>query len=180
MVLSFVGLFSSPRNNKSISKRDAVDKKRTSLKDFGSAPCKNYREFSRTPHDPGYYSSNHVLVNRERTKLDLEPLTRSIFLDKLAQEHAQQMAFQEEVGNSAKTVSELKKRLSAKQVGENVQVGTTIRDMHQRTMLNRRGHARKNILSEKFNEFGMGTASMNGKLYMVQLFRWNEDASLEQ
>jgi uncharacterized protein YkwD len=122
-----------------------------------------------------YYSSNHVLVNRERVRRNVEPLQRCRYLDDLASFHAQEMAERLEVFHSG-GLDECQSRLKSRWVGENVQCGTDIRSMHHISM-NMRGHSnRTNLLSRYLNQFGMGTAKgADGLLYMAQLFRHAED-----
>ena len=123
--------------------------------------------------DTWYYSSNHVLVNRERVLKGLPKLSRSIDLDTLATQHAQDMADNKTLYHSVSSVDELKRKLHSQRTGENIQRGSSIRQMHSNMMTSGQ-KSKQNILSKKFGEFGMGTAKgHDGKLYMVQLFRGN-------
>jgi uncharacterized protein YkwD len=125
---------------------------------------------SRLP-DTDYYSSNHILVNRERVLRGLGPLQRCRHLDDLAAVHAQDMANQLTLFQSGCT-ADVQYRLKSRLVGENVQCGPDIRAMHH-TSMSMHGHTcRTNILSKQLNQFGMATAKgEDGYLYMVQLFR---------
>jgi len=132
------------------------------------------------------FCNNHVLVNRARRSAgDLQPLTRSRRLDALARVHADTCARQRRVGPLARHSEELRLRMgrgnTVTVVGENVQRGTSVRQMHAATMKGEVDDARQkqdccgggraNILSPAFDEFGMATAKdKDGKLYLVQLF----------
>jgi len=120
-----------------------------------------------------YYSSNHILVNQERVLRSLKPLRRCRDLDDQARAHATNMATKAELQHSVHTLEELRTRLGAQQVGENIQRGKSIRQMHAITMADERLSSRANMLSSKFADFGMGThkSKLDGSLYMVQLFR---------
>jgi uncharacterized protein YkwD len=118
-----------------------------------------------------YYSSNHVLVNRERVLRGVDPLHRCRHLDDLAATHAQEMADQLDLFHSG-CLDDVQYRLKSRVVGENVQCGPDIRAMHE-TSMSMHGHVNRiNILSKQLNQFGMATAKgEDGYLYMVQLFR---------
>ena len=106
-----------------------------------------------------YFASNHVLVNRERMKRGLRPLTRNLKMDELAREHAQKMADSAGVTPIQTTF-----------VG-NVLRGESIRSIHKATMLSSEGRERHNLLNPYFQDFGVGTAKgKDGMLYMCQLF----------
>jgi uncharacterized protein YkwD len=136
-----------------------------------------------------YYSSNHLMVNRARAMAPgvvLNPLYRSRYLDFLAQAHAADLAENCELqvvpNLESLLLSTSKKEDAVNQnananaalvVGQNVQRGTSIRQMHE-SVMNSSGQdsRRSNILRPTFSEFGMATAlGRDGKLYMVQLFR---------
>ncbi|CAJ1945686.1 unnamed protein product [Cylindrotheca closterium] len=110
-------------------------------------------------HSTSYFASNHVLVNRERMKRGLRPLTRNIAMDSLARESAESMA--ESAGSSP---------LRTTYVG-NVLRGESIRAVHRAVMLNKQGRERANMLNPYFQDFGVGTAKgKDGMLYVCQLF----------
>lgn len=126
---------------------------------------------------PGYYSSNHVLVNRERVFKGLKPLQRCNRLDELAREHACKMATYQQVMPSVRTAQELQIKLHCSRVGENTLRGASIREIHAEMMKCAQQPAcRANVLAPRFTRFGMGTAlGQDGKLYLVQLFSGDED-----
>jgi uncharacterized protein YkwD len=137
-----------------------------------SQPQRNTRSKTKTALlSTDYYSSNHVLVNRERLLRGVAPLQRCRHLDDLATVHAQEMANRMDLFHSG-TCADVQYRLKSRVVGENVQCGPDIRSMHT-TSMSMHGHTnRVNILSNQLNQFGMGTAKgEDGYLYMVQLFR---------
>ena len=106
-----------------------------------------------------YFASNHVLVNRERMKRGLRPLSRNRAMDELARDHAANMATT--AGHTP---------IQATFVG-NMLRGASIRAIHRSTMMQRDGRERHNILNPYFQEFGVGTAKGDdGMLYMCQLF----------
>ena len=125
---------------------------------------------------PGYFSSNHVLVNRERVLHGLKPLKRCVRLDELARIHAESMAASGQVTPSVPTVEHLQEKLQSKRVGENTLRGDSIRGIHIEMMKSERQCAcRSNVLAPVFTMFGMGTAmGIDGKLYLVQLFCGDE------
>lgn len=146
----------------------------------------NNTQKKKTLHNPGYFSSNHVLVNRERARYGRSPLMRSAQLDAMARQHAVHMAEAGRVGPSVPHVAALQRKLHATWVGETTLRGESIRALHDEMMMrgdsgagaddannnNNNVQARNNILASRFDFFGMGTAMgpRDGKLYLVQLF----------
>ena len=77
----------------------------------------------------------------------------------------------ESLVHSVDALNVLQRQLNSTEVGENVQRGPNIRQMHESAM-KRGSTSRGNILRGAYSEFGMATAlGKDGKLYMVQLFR---------
>ena len=110
-------------------------------------------------HSTSYFASNHVLINRERMKRGLKPLSRNIAMDDLARKSAQAMA-----------ASKGLNPLQTTYVG-NVLRGESIRTIHRSTMLQKQGRERYNLLNPFFEDFGVGTCKGDdGMLYMCQLF----------
>mmetsp|Transcript_5162 Transcript_5162/g.15029 ORF Transcript_5162/g.15029 Transcript_5162/m.15029 type:complete len:684 (-) Transcript_5162:386-2437(-) len=110
-------------------------------------------------HSTSYFASNHVLINRERMKRGLRPLTRNIAMDELARKTAEEMAKSNGL-NSLQTTY----------VG-NVLRGESIRSIHRSVMLEKQGRERANVLNPYFQDFGVGTCKgEDGQLYMCQLF----------
>jgi hypothetical protein len=122
-----------------------------------------------------YYANGHTMINRDRSLAKVPLLYRSRFLDALARLHAQGMAEKQSISHSVESLEELREKLQSEEVGENIQRGATIFQMHRSLMCERQSLSRRNIMSKKFNEFGIGTAKgEDGKLYMVQLFRQSQ------
>lgn len=121
-------------------------------------------------HKLWYYSSNHVLVNKERTRRATAPVIRNRELDEIAREHAEFMASIEEVRHANPLKIQTKLGLSGRKVGSNVAKGESIREMHK-SMMKKSITARNNILNGKYTSFGMGTATTpSGELYICQIF----------
>ena len=120
-------------------------------------------------------SSSHVLINFERTQRDMNPLRRSVSLDRLARQHAQRMSQSLEVFPSACSKKVLQKRFQSDDVGENVCRGYSVRELHFSVMRNESNICVQNILLESFTEFGVGTSKgRDGMIYLVQMFRGSE------
>jgi hypothetical protein len=118
-----------------------------------------------------YYSSNHVLVNKERVKRRISPLVRRTQLDEIAREHAETMAAQDALYHSIPSNLVQKIGRPSRRLGENVSFGESIREIHK-TMMEDAGADRNNILDRRYLTMGMGTArGPNGGLYMCQIFR---------
>jgi uncharacterized protein YkwD len=105
----------------------------------------------------GHYANNLVMVNRERAKECVRPLTRSVSLDEMASNFARQMA-------KSSGSQQIHTHLSA-----NMMRGPSVRAIHAAFMS--RDRERDNVLSADSKEFGMGTAKgEDGQLYLCQLF----------
>lgn len=118
-------------------------------------------------------SSNHVMVNRLRTVCGKNPVTRSVFLDEVARNHAISMASKQSLFPVATLSDDLKIALkTTNHVGENSHRGKSIRSVHESILQEKDRRSLENMLSEKFTEFGVGTAQGDdGQLYVCQLFR---------
>jgi hypothetical protein len=118
-------------------------------------------------HQTWYYSSNHVLVNRERVANGLPPLHRRVTMD----ERARQVAAWAAQGKSLKGL--ISGQDSHTFCSGNVLVGSSIRAIHEQTL--ERTHCqreRRNLLNPDYTEFGIGTYkdSHSGQLVLCQLF----------
>jgi len=121
--------------------------------------------------DTWYFSSNHVLVNQERSKRTVAPLVRMRGLDEIARLHAEQMANEANVHHLDLDALRLAlKDVNHRRLGANVQKGESIRGIHEvmmQTLSNK-----NNIVDRRFTHMGMGTATdENGTLYLCQVFR---------
>jgi len=121
--------------------------------------------------EPWYFSSNHVLVNRERTNRTIDPLVRMRGLDELARIHAAQMAEEKEARHLNPDALRIALgRVNCRRLGTNVQMGPSIRDIHDTMMLTLSN--KNNILDRRFTHMGMGTATdETGTLYLCQIYR---------
>jgi uncharacterized protein YkwD len=100
----------------------------------------------------------HWVVNQERKARGMPPFDKSILLDTLARSMANEMSL-----GLPPTPTEFY---------GNVGRGKSLQDIHTAIMDDRNGISRKNILSERFTEFGMAvTPGNDGQLYMIALFK---------
>jgi hypothetical protein len=117
------------------------------------------------PHETWYYSSNHVLINRERMMRGIPPLMRSIVIDEVARNIAVAVATRA----TSLEVTSNKEFLDLKCDGTIMQ-GPSIRAIHNKTMTGS-STGRDRILLETYQQFGIGTCVSNsGVLYVVQIF----------
>jgi hypothetical protein len=117
-----------------------------------------------------YYSSNHVMINRERTKRTITPLVRMRELDEIAREHVEAMAKENRKFHSDPSSLKMKLSPPERRMGENVAKGDTIREIHREMMTI--SSDTNNILDSRYSQFGMATAkASDGELYICQIFR---------
>lgn len=118
-----------------------------------------------------YYSSNHVLVNQERSRRTMAPLIRMVELDQLARIHAEQIAEEGELRHvEADALRYALKDVPYRRLGENVARGESIRAIHNDMMGTLSN--KNNIVDRRFTHMGMGTAvGKDGELYLCQIFR---------
>jgi uncharacterized protein YkwD len=116
-----------------------------------------------------YYSSNHILVNKERIKRNIHAITRLIELDALARERAEKMATECKIQHG--DPEDIQIRLHpCRRFGENVASGSCIRDIHKGMVQN--DADRNNMLDRRYSYMGMGTAKgEDGILYLCQIFK---------
>jgi hypothetical protein len=139
----------------------SVSKKNTSVV---RNPKASDREFQR-PHETWYYSSNHVLINRERMMRGIPPLMRSTIIDEVARN----IAFAAATEVTCLDMTNDKEFLELKCDGTILR-GTSIRAIHNKTMMGI-SKGRDRILQESYQQFGIGTCkSKNGVLFVVQIF----------
>ncbi|KAG7359594.1 cysteine-rich secretory protein family protein [Nitzschia inconspicua] len=133
------------------------------------------------PQSSGKYASNHIMVNAERTRRSVPPLTRDRDLDRVARDHAKTMAkeklvrhmdgpteLQSKILEFADNSME-RQRLFFPRLGVNIARGRTIDEIHKFMMANLA--ERNNVLDKRFSTMGMGTARAdNGMIYLCQVF----------
>ena len=116
-----------------------------------------------------YYSNNLIMVNEERSKRTMAPLSRRHELDLIARFHAEQMAEDEELFHLDPVDLNEAFDMPKRRLGANVSRGTSIKDIHRGMMVTR--SEKNNILDRRYTHMGMGTArSSSGELYMCQIF----------
>lgn len=117
-----------------------------------------------------YFSSNHIMINTERTKNNIHPLIRKSELDAAARWHAEAMALVDRVHHSDPQEMKNVIRKPCRRLGENIARGENIRAIHSRMMETPNDKA--NMLDARYIQFGMGTArGPNGDLFLCQLYR---------
>jgi Cysteine-rich secretory protein family len=116
-----------------------------------------------------YYSSNHIMVNTERTKNNIHPLTRKSELDAVARAHAEDMACKDRLYHT--TSKELQKMIGrpCRRIGVNVFRGDNIRAIHNEMVLSPSDV--RNMLDDRYLEFGMATTrGPSGDLFLCQIY----------
>lgn len=119
-----------------------------------------------------YYSSNHIMINKERAKRNLPQLTRRTELDEIARHRAEEMATAQSLfhGDSQKLQACLGDTSSPHKIGENVARGPSIRVINVGMLGNVAD--RNNMLDRSYQFMGVGTSKgVDGKLYLCQLFQ---------
>ena len=117
-----------------------------------------------------YYSSNHILVNQERSKRYVAPLVRMHELDTIARAHAEAMASEGRLFHTDPVDLQTKLNKPARRLGANVAKGETIRDIHRGMMQTLSDM--NNIIDRRYTNMGMATArGANGEIYLCQIFR---------
>ena len=122
--------------------------------------------FDVSRHDCLHFSSNHMLVNFERTKRGVPPLHRSVDLDELA----------EVIADLAVRCPRWSRPLLPHNFycpfEFNMIHGYSIRSIHK-FMMDRKGRKERNrILDPKFKLFGMATSTKisGGRMFLVQIY----------
>lgn len=116
-----------------------------------------------------YYSSVHILINKQRIKRNIPALTRRIELDQLSRERAAAMAESGTVQHGDPDDTQFR-LYPCRRFGENVASGADIRSIHKDMVEN--GADLNNMLDRRYTYFGAGTAKgKDGALYMCQIFK---------
>lgn len=135
-------------------------------------PGDNETEDDDSENDNSYASEVISLVNAERAKYNLAPLTTEKNLSAAAltraKEIVQSFSHTRPDGTSFSTV--LKEHgISYRISGENIAWGQKTPQEVVRGWMNSKGH-RANILNERFTSIGVGYHTENGRTYWTQLF----------
>jgi uncharacterized protein YkwD len=135
------------------------------------------KKASRLPLTSGKYASNHIMINSERFKRSIPPLTRHASLDRIARDHAESMARSNQLFHTEDPLL-LQERILCEaegieqtigRIGENTVRGRTIPDIHEAMMVSLA--ERNNILDKRYSSMGVGTGrAHNGTLYLCQIF----------
>jgi Cysteine-rich secretory protein family len=138
----------------------------------------------RLPKHPGSYASLHVLINNERVKRQVAPLTRMAELDTMAREHAKMMAEDPNHRHQQHPSQHFLERVVLKtlldehdytvhRIASNAWScgASELKDVHKELMEHSKSD-RNNILDRRYTRMGVGTyqSPANGKLYVCQLF----------
>jgi hypothetical protein len=123
----------------------------------------NARKLPQT--NTGYFVSNHIMINYDRTKRTRVPLKRNPVLDERAREHARDMAAQGRLIHPDLDILPT----TAKRLGANVGRGSSVNDVHNGMMASESD--KNNIIDRRFVSMGVGTAKgADGGIYLCQLF----------
>jgi hypothetical protein len=135
------------------------------------------------PQTSGKFACNHIMVNTERVKKRVPPLTRYRDLDRVAREHARAMADENMVRHmdgptylqarilerKDMDISADDERLFFPRLGVNIARGKNVEGIHKLMMAN--SAERNNVLDKRFTTLGMGTArAEDGMIYLCQVF----------
>ena len=116
-----------------------------------------------------YYSSNHIMVNNERTKKNVPALTRKSDLDAAARLHAQDMAAKNRLFHTTSKALQANIGRPCRRIGVNVFRGENIRAIHSEMIVS--PSDLRNMLDDRYFEFGMATArGPSGDLLLCQIF----------
>ena len=113
------------------------------------------------------------LINIERSSKNLRPLKRSAALDKMAQKLVNILAESDDCSKAMVKMSTLSKVLKSGYVGQNIEVGKTLIEMHE-TSLEKGSTSLQMMLNKDFRLVGAATAQSKAcpsYIYMVQLYR---------
>ena len=109
--------------------------------------------------------------SQSKFRFSVFALIVSTWLSELAQAHAHSMAERTKVRHTVQTIHELKRYLRSHKVGENVQRGTSILEMHDLSMSHYKVN-RGNVLSRTYDEVGVGSSiGEDGHIYTCEFYR---------
>ena len=110
-----------------------------------------------------------ALVNEERAKVGLKPLTLSAELSANAQVRAREIVSKFDHVRPDGSAFSTAVTIAWRTVGENIAYGQTSPAAVMQAWMNSSGH-RQNILGTGFDTIGVGVVESGGRLYWVQLF----------
>ncbi|WP_050356347.1 CAP domain-containing protein, partial [Gottschalkia purinilytica] len=161
----------SDNNNKPSDNNNKPSDNNNKPSDNNNKPSDNNNK----PSNVSQFESEVVrLVNIERNKAGLAPLTMDSELSKIARVKSQDMADKNYFSHTSPTYGSpfdmLKKfGVSYRTAGENIAKGYSSPESVVKGWMNSEGH-RANILSSNFGKIGVGYVNQGGTTYWTQLF----------
>ncbi|WP_195940385.1 CAP domain-containing protein [Romboutsia sp. 1001713B170131_170501_G6] len=176
---------STPNNNTNVDNKPSTPNNNTNVDNKPSTPNNNTNVDNKpsTPDNSTAQSGNFSayqrevvnIVNAERSKRGLAPLTLDSSLSNVATKKSQDMINKGYFDHNSPTYGspfDMMKQfgISYKAAGENIAMGQKDPQDVMNAWMNSDGH-RKNILSPNFTHIGVGIAkASNGQLYWTQMF----------
>ncbi|WP_195238204.1 CAP domain-containing protein [Romboutsia sp. 1001285H_161024_C4] len=176
---------STPNNNTNVDNKPSTPSNNTNVDNKPSTPSNNTNVDNKpsTPDNSTAQSGNFSsyqreivnIVNAERSKRGLAPLTLDSSLSNVATKKSQDMINRGYFDHNSPTYGspfDMMKQfgISYKAAGENIAMGQKDPQDVMNSWMNSDGH-RKNILSPNFTHIGVGIAkASNGQLYWTQMF----------
>ena len=166
-----------PGNNNNSSDNTATkpNTNNNSSSNTTTKPSTNNNSSNNTTAFSSYQQQVLDLVNAERTKRGLSPLTLDAKLCNVATKKAEDMATKNYFDHTSPTYGspfDMMRQfgVSYQAAGENIAKGQTTPQEVMNSWMNSSGH-RANILSSNFTKLGVGVAKdSNGRLYWSQMF----------
>jgi uncharacterized protein YkwD len=138
-----------------------------------SAPA---QQAAQPPQNGNVQQQILTLVNVERKKANLQPLTLNNQLGQAAQNHTNDMVSKSYFSHTSPSGGTMTSRVNAtgyrySAIGENIAAGSSTANATMTQWMNSPGH-RANILNPKFRELGVGFAPSNDqyRYYWTQVF----------
>lgn len=158
----------------SCSKSEQRTRQRSDSEDTfeGELSLQKRTSYSKQVPSMWYYSSNHIMINKERAKRNLPQLTRRTELDEIARHRAEEMATAQSLfhGDPQKLQAYLDNASAPHKIGENVARGPSIRAINIGMLGNVAD--RNNMIDKSYQFMGVATSKgVDGKLYLCQLFQ---------
>jgi Cysteine-rich secretory protein family len=154
------------KKTRNVSKTDNVSDCNSDEVGF---PMLSTRGSRNLPTSSWYYSSNHIMVNNERRRNNVHPLTRKSSLDETARWHAENMAAANYLHHAVPDELQRQVGRPCRIIGVNVYRGESVRAIHNKMMESPSDV--RNMLDLRYVQFGMGTArGPEGDLFLCQVF----------